>query len=113
MKTKLFITGLTLLTLSILNSQLSTAFAQGSLTPPGAPVPTMKTLAQIEARTPISSLPFTITNSGSYYLTTNLNSAGQGITISADNVAIDLSGFGITTALNGIATPPPSESITL
>jgi hypothetical protein len=34
--------------------------AQGSLTPPGAPAPTMKTLTQIEPRTPISSLPFTI-----------------------------------------------------
>jgi hypothetical protein len=31
---------LTLALLSTLNSQLSTAFAQGSLTPPGAPAPT-------------------------------------------------------------------------
>ena len=30
---------------------------QGSLTPPGAPGETMKTLAQVEPRTPISSLP--------------------------------------------------------
>ena len=48
------------------------AFGQGALTPPGAPAPTMRTLNQIEARTPISSVPFTITSSGSYYLTTNL-----------------------------------------
>jgi hypothetical protein len=41
--------------------------AQGSLTPPpGAPAPTMKTLDQIEARTPISSAPFTISAPGSY-----------------------------------------------
>jgi len=40
------------------NLQLPTVFAQGGLAPPGAPTPTMKTLAQIEPRTPISSLPF-------------------------------------------------------
>ena len=61
-----------LLLLSTLNSERSTAFAQGALTPPGAPAPTMKSLAQIEPRTPISSVPFTITQPGSYYLTTNL-----------------------------------------
>src|SRR5437016_11603206 len=31
------------------------AFGQGALTPPGAPTPAMKTLTQIEPRTPISS----------------------------------------------------------
>ena len=46
------------------NPQLSTVFAQGSLTPPGAPAPTMKTLAQIEPRMPISSAPFTISVPG-------------------------------------------------
>jgi len=35
---------LTLVLLSILNPQLSTVFAQGSLTPPGAPAPLFKTL---------------------------------------------------------------------
>jgi hypothetical protein len=30
------------------------AFAQGSLTPPGAPAPTMKTLDQVEARMAVS-----------------------------------------------------------
>jgi parallel beta-helix repeat protein len=67
--------------------------AQGPLTPPGAPAPTMKTLDQIEPRTPISSLPFTITNSGSYYLTGNLTSAGGGIIIQTDEVTLDLMGF--------------------
>src|SRR5579883_474024 len=70
-------------------------FAQGSLTPPGAPAPTMKTLSQIEPRTPISSLPFTIYIPGSYYLTTNLTgvSNSDGITISTGNVTLDLNGF--------------------
>ena len=34
--------------LSTLNLQLSTVFAQGSLTPPGPPAPVMVTLSQIE-----------------------------------------------------------------
>lgn len=78
------------------NSQISTCFGQGSLTPPGAPAPTMKTLQQIEPRTPISSVPFSILNSGSYYLTDNLDvSYGDAIFISANNVTIDLNGFTI------------------
>jgi Right handed beta helix region len=83
---------LTLALLSTLNPQLSTLFAQGSLTPPRAPAPTMKSLDQIEPRTPISFLPTNITASGSYYLTTNLT-GGTGITISANEVALDLMGF--------------------
>jgi hypothetical protein len=70
-------------------------FAQGSLTPPGAPAPTMKTLQQVEPRTPISSAGFTITNSGSFYLATNLIAGGVGVTISADDVDLDLRGFAI------------------
>ena len=74
----------------------STTFAQGALTPPGAPAPTMKTLAQIEPRTPISSAPFTISGSGSYYLTTNLTvSSGNAITITTNGVTLDLAGFTI------------------
>jgi parallel beta-helix repeat protein len=84
------------------------AFAQGSLTPPGAPAPTMKTLTQIEPRTPISGpLPFSIGSPGSYYLTTNLTGAGgqSGISINANNVTLDLNGFaltGVPGSINGI-----------
>lgn len=49
-----------------------------------------------ERRTSISSLPFTISSSGSYYLTQNLSTSGDGITVSADNVTIDFNGFTIT-----------------
>jgi hypothetical protein len=80
---------------------------QGSLTPPGAPAPTMKSLAQIEPRTPISSVPYTISSPGSYYLTTNLTSGSfqAGIAILADNVTLDLSGFaliGVPNSFSGI-----------
>ncbi len=76
---------------------LHSALGQGTLTPPGAPAPTMKTLTQIEPRTPISSLPYTISNSGSYYLTGNVLgvAATNGITIAADGVALDLNGFAV------------------
>lgn len=85
----------------------STAHAQGNLTPPGAPAPTMKSLDQIEPRKPISSLPFTITVPGAYYVTANLTgvSGTNGITIAANDVSLDLKGFSLLAvpgANNGI-----------
>jgi hypothetical protein len=68
----------------------------------------MKTLDQVEPRTPISALPFTISTSGSYYLTASLTAAANvnGITINASNVTLDLRGFEVTgtpgTAIFGI-----------
>ncbi len=76
---------------------LSSVLAQGSLTPSGTPGPSMKSLDQIEARTPISALPFTIGTSGSYYLTKNLSvTTGNAITINANSVTLDLNGFTIS-----------------
>ena len=81
-------------------------FAQGSLTPPGAPAPTMKTLEEIEARTniqrTINPLPsdanyhYIISTPGSYYLTGNLSvTKPNGIHVTVANVTIDLNGFRI------------------
>jgi len=96
MKNQLKLTAFALF-LATINSQLATTHAQGTLTPPGAPAPTMKTLAQVEPRTPISSAPFTISSPGAYYLTTNLFAPpfSYAITIAADNVSVDLHGFAI------------------
>src|SRR4051794_32732317 len=83
------------LLLGALSSFPLSTFAQGGLTPPGAPAPTMKSLDQIEPRTPISALPFAITSAGSYYLSGNLTSATGGITIQANEVTVDLMGFAL------------------
>lgn len=79
----------------------ATCHGQGSLAPPGAPGPTFKTLHQVEPRTPISTLPFTITNSGSYYLASNL-AGGTGISIRTNHVALDLNGFSLVGSGSGI-----------
>ena len=69
--------------------------AQGALTPPGAPAPTMKTLTQVEPRIPIFTAPYTISVPGSYYLTTNVVTTGNGVVIQTNNVTLDLMGFSI------------------
>src|SRR5688572_21135329 len=92
-----------LITALLLTATTASLHSQGLLVPPGAPAPTMKTLEQIEPRTPISSIPFTITQPGSYYVTRNLTMVGtsDGITIQSNNVTLDLGGFTLDGAGTG------------
>ena len=78
--------------------------AQGPLTPTGAPAATMRTLAQIEPRTPIESLPadstaqYVINSPGAYYLSSgsiNGTSGKAAIAINSNGVTIDLNGFSL------------------
>jgi hypothetical protein len=76
----------------------------GPLDPPGPPGSTSGVL---RPGTPISSLPYTISTPGSYYVTGNLTGvAGQnGISIWSNDVTLDLSGFtltGVPSSWNGI-----------
>jgi parallel beta-helix repeat protein len=96
---------------------LAGAALAGPLNPPAGPVTsTYKTLTEVEPRTPISSLPFTITQPGSYYLTANLTgTSGQnGINVNTSGVTIDLGGFtltGVPGSLNGISIPSGSTTV--
>ena len=107
----------TLLCLTV--ALISKSLAQGPLTPPGAPAPTMKSLDQIEARTPISTAPITISAGGSYYLTQNLTVAGgNAIVITASNVTLDLNGFTISSTADpalgtAISTLPSRNGIVI
>jgi hypothetical protein len=90
----------TALTFVFLFSVINAVFAQGSLTPPGAPAPLFKTLQQVEPRFPISTFQTNLTVPGSYYLTTNLFSGSNNndaITIRTNmrDMTIDLNGFSI------------------
>jgi hypothetical protein len=96
--------------LAALVASTTFAAAQGSLTPPpGAPAPVMKSLDQIEARTPlVAGQPgvtvdgvtgaITITARGSYYLTGNLTTTGTAscIDVGSHSATIDLNGFTIS-----------------
>ncbi|MES2921472.1 MAG: right-handed parallel beta-helix repeat-containing protein [Verrucomicrobiota bacterium] len=108
-------------TLTLLLLTVCTAFAQGPLAPPtvsgplagpvppvgagGVPQPAMKTLHQIEPRTPLSGgvAAHVISAPGSYYLTGNVNQSGtnNAIRINAEDVTLDLNGFSVIGSFSG------------
>ena len=86
----------------------------GDLNPPsGVVAPTMKTLQQVEPRTPLTQQTapgdatsvFKITQPGSYYLTGNIQGvAGKvGVRIDVGNVTLDLNGFTLTGVAGALA----------
>jgi parallel beta-helix repeat protein len=105
---------LPLLCVCLLNGSAS-VLAQGSLTPPGTPAPTMKTLQQVEPRIDLQNAPasavsttnvnyhYQINLPGSYYLSANIGVTKLGgIHINTEGVTLDLNGFEISrTASSG------------
>lgn len=68
--------------------------------------------------TPITSLPFTVDECGSYFLTDCLTgvSGQHGITIQADDVTLDLNGFtltGVPGSLGGVTAVGPLENVSV
>lgn len=92
---------------------VASAWAQGPLVPPGPPAPTMRTLEEMEPRIPIDSVPVSITQPGSYYLTGNVelpSGTGSAIAIQSDGVTLDLMGFTISGGAQfGIRVQPPTD----
>lgn len=107
---------LTIIAAAVLSTSQS-GQAQGALTPSAGPAPSMRTLIQVEPRTPVDSLHtpgdanslFRITTPGSYYLTANVSLTSRtgdltkqsGIEIQANDVTLDLNGFRVS---NGAGT---------
>lgn len=108
----------TLLPASLLFLIACHSFSQGDLNPPpGPPAPTMKTLDQVEARTPVDAAHtpgdatslFVISAPGSYFLTGNITGVSglDGIRIASSDVTLDLNGFAVSGGAgtgNGIIT---------
>lgn len=98
---------LTLLTVGSLHA--------GELNPPAGPI---QPTGRFGPRVEITSLPITITESGSYYLGGNLTgvSGQSGIRISTDGVTIDLNGFsliGVPGSFRGISVDQNVGSATI
>jgi parallel beta-helix repeat protein len=106
----------------VLALALAAAAIAGPLNPPSGPVTsTMKTMTEVEPRTPInaantpgsSTAVYVINQAGSYYLTGNVSvpSGKSGILVGTSSVTVDLNGFsiqGASGAVSGVAAGPAS-----
>ncbi|MDX2175336.1 MAG: right-handed parallel beta-helix repeat-containing protein [Candidatus Sumerlaeia bacterium] len=95
--------------LGLMTAAVPRVLAQGALTPPPGPIePCMKTLDQIAPSVPVAAVdfPLIISQPGSYYLTETVffddSLTSDAITITSDNVTLDMNGFSLIYASRGV-----------
>lgn len=106
---------------------LAASAGAGPIDPPAGPVgASMKSLVEVEPRTPVTAETcpgdedslFKITEPGSYYLTGNIDgvSARHGVEIAASGVTLDLNGFklaGVPGSLSGVETHSSVDGVSV
>lgn len=95
---------------------LAVVFRENPVSAQGPSSPSASPRIVCDSRIEISTMPFEITESGSYYLSRDFEASAGGIRVLVGNVVIDLNGFrlqGDGSATVGIELSPGIDSVTV